>query len=116
MTKQESGYEGPKYLLFSEQLLDPEVEAVELGLLETGKFTDIYEKMVELAKERGIRTPKMVVDLPIREEMRLKPDSSGQLYPITEEEWELFVKDVPVYCNGVPKVYMVDGSKYTIGI
>ena len=117
MTEEESSNQNPRYIWTSEELLDPEVGAVELGSLSAGKFGEIQQKMDELAKERGLHDPKMIVDLVFSESKKSEFGSPGQPYPIVEEEWETFVRDAPEYCGDrVPKVYMVDGTKYTAGI
>jgi len=73
--------------------------------------------MEEVAKEKGIKNPKMIVDLIFKEGKRSELGSPRQPYPIIESEWETFVRDIPEYCgDSVPKVYMVDGEKYNAGI
>jgi hypothetical protein len=106
-----------QYLWTSEQLLSPEVGAVEIGLLEREKFAAIRFKMEHEAASRGIERPLMVADLIFQEGKRSELGSSGQPYPITEAEWEQFVADVPTYCGDrIPKIYMVDGNKFTAPI
>ena len=110
-------YQEPRYLRTSEELLDPKVGAVEIGSLEAGIFEDVQRRMKEVAQERAIQQPRMIVDLVFKEGKQSELGSPGQPYPITEEEWERFVEDIPEYCGDrVPKVYVVDGSKYTAGI
>lgn len=117
MVNTEFGYQGPQYLWTSEELLAPEVGAVEIGSLEAGRFKDVQQRMEEVAREKGVQNPKMIVDLVFKEGKRSELGSAGQPYPIIKDEWDTFVADVPVYCGDrVSKVYMVDGSKYTAGI
>ncbi len=106
-----------EYLWTSEQLLAPEVGAVQLGELEIGKYQELRSKMIKEAERRGIKNPLLVVDLIFKESKVSEFGSKGQPYPITEAEWEAFVNDIPEF-NGdkIPKVYMVDGEKYTAPI
>lgn len=106
-----------RYLWTSEELLDPEVGAVEIGLLESGKYQELKEKMIKEATEKGINKPLLVVDLIFSEGKRSQLGSPGQPYPMSEDEWEVFVKDIPEYCgDNIPKVYFVDGEKFTAPI
>lgn len=106
-----------RYLWTSQELLDPEVGAVEIGLLEAGKYKELKEKMIKEAGEKGINKPLLVVDLIYSEGKKSQLGSSGQPYPISEDEWETFVKQAPEFCGvKVPKVYFVDGEKYTAPI
>jgi len=110
-------YCSKKYLTTSKELLSPEVGAVEIGLLISGKYQEVYQKMSLEARERGIRNPLMVVDLVFKEGKISYYGSTGQPYPITEEEWEEFAADVLDYCGDkIPKVYMLDGDKYAVPI
>jgi hypothetical protein len=117
MSFQGENYLGPRYLWTSEELLDPEVGAVEIGLLEAGAYETLKERMDELAVQSGMQKPRMIVDLIFKEGMTSQLGSPGQPYPIADFEWETFVADVPAYCGeNVPRVYVVDGSRYTAGI
>lgn len=100
----------------SAQLRSPEVGAVEIGRLESGKYQEVEKKMREEAAARGIVNPKMIVDLIYKEGKVSELGSTGQPYPITEAEWEIFAGDVPEYCDEVPKVYMVNGDQYAAPI
>ena len=106
-----------KYLMTSQELLSPEVNAVLLGLLEAGKYDELHKKMKELAPVKQISKPLMIADLIYSEGKKSQFGSPGQPYPISKDEWEIFAKDVPEYCgDNVPKVYMVDGEKFTAPI
>jgi len=117
MSIQGEGYKGPQYLFTSAELLDPAVEAVQIGLLEAGKYDALKTKMDEVAAQTGIQEPKMLVDLIFKEGMTSGYGSPGQPYQVAEFEWETFAAEVPEFCgDNVPKVYVVDGTKYTAGI
>lgn len=107
-----------EYLWTSQALLDPKVGAVEIGLLEAGKFFEINEKMKQEARKKGIENPRMVVDILHTPEGAIFAQGKlGQPYAIRQGEWENFVGDVSKYCGiKSPKVYMVDGDRYTTGI
>ncbi len=113
---QEQLLHSKKYLMTSQELLDPTVGAIEIGLLETGKFHELQQKMAVIAQENGIERPLMVVDLIYKANKLSELGSPGQPYPIIEAEWEIFVQDIPKFCDAVPKVYVIDGSKYTAPI
>lgn len=104
------------YLWTSAELLAQGVGAVQIGLLETGKYSEVKAKMEEVAIEKRISRPLMVADLIFKEGKRSQLGSSGQPYPIAENEWETFVAQARDYCDETPKVYMVDGEKYAAPI
>lgn len=107
----------PRYLMTSSELLAPEVAAVEIGTLEAGQYRAVKEKMMEEATKHGIAKPVMVADLIYQEGKISELGSAGQPYPIIEDEWEQFVKDVPSFCgNKIPKIYIVDGDKFLIPV
>ena len=107
----------PLYLMTSDQLLSPEVGAVEIGLLETGKFAEVYSKMQQEAASRGIESPRMIADIIFKKGAVTQFGSGGQPYPINQQEWEACADDVPVYCGErIPKIYMVDGRRFTAPI
>lgn len=109
--------QSPRYLWTSAELLDPSVWAVELWLLESGKYAATKAKMLEEAHLRGIKNPALCVDLIFKPGKVSELWSPGQPYPIREDEWEQFVSDIPEYCwDKIPRVYMVDDDKYTLPI
>ncbi|HBB02376.1 MAG: hypothetical protein US89_C0010G0001 [Candidatus Peregrinibacteria bacterium GW2011_GWF2_38_29] len=116
----EDGHNAPvqkRYLWTSDELLAPEVGEVELGKLESGRYAEIQAKMLQEANARGIRSPKLAVNLVFKPGKASELGSTGQPYPILESEWETFVGDVPEYCGtNIPKVYLVDGDKYSLPI
>ncbi len=107
-----------KYVVTSEQLLAPEVGAVQIGKLEPGAYEAVRQAMEEAAQEHGVLTPAMVADIIFKEGKRSEFGSAGKPYQIRDrEQWELFAHEVPEYCGeNVPSVYMVDGAKYTTGV
>ena len=106
------------YLVTSEQLLAPEVGAVQIGKLEPGAYEAVTQAMEEAAQEHGVLTPAMIADIIFKEGKQSEFGSNGKPCWIrTVEQWEAFALDVPEYCGGnVPSVYMVDGAKYTTGV
>ena len=106
-----------KYLWSSSELLAPQVGAIEIWLLETGKYEQLQAAMIRMAESLGIEKPLMIVDLIFKSEKLSQLGSSGQPYPIRQDEWERFVADIPEYCGDkVPKVYMVDWQRFTAPI
>lgn len=69
-----------RYLWTSQELLDPEVGAVEIGLLEAGKYKELKEKMIKEAGDKGINKPLLVVDLII---VKAKSHSLGLMVSLT---------------------------------
>jgi len=41
---------------------------------------------------------------------------TDQPYPISEAEWDIFIRDAKTMAEYVPNVYVVDGNKYTAPI
>lgn len=100
-----------------DELLDSSVGAVLIGQLETGNYGDLKEKMDLQAKALGITNPKLVADIRFMEGVESGYGSKGQPYEITEGEWDAFATDVPQYCGtNVPKIYIVDGDRFSIPI
>lgn len=118
MTSSNEQYRLPRYLLSSQELLDPEVGAVQIGKLELGAYEAVKEAMEKAAQEHNVLTPAMVADILFKEGMESEVGSTGNPYMIRDsEQWEAFAYEVPKYCGeNIPSVYMVDGDKYTTGV
>jgi hypothetical protein len=118
MTSSNEQYHLPDYLLTSEQLLAPEVGAVQIGKLEPGAYEAVKQAMEQAAHEYGALTPAMVADVIFKEGKLNEVGSTGKLYMIKDsEQWEEFAREVPEYCGeNVPIVFMVDGARYTTGV
>lgn len=72
--------------------------------------------MQKLAKERRINIPKMVVDLPLKKEFKLQPNYLDNFIQSQRKSRKVLLRDVPLFFDRVPKVYMGKRSKYTVGI
>src|SRR6266516_1693548 len=115
MTSSNEQYRLPRYLLSSNELLDPEVGAVQIGKLEPGAYEEVKKAMEQAAQEHGVLTPAMIADIIFKAGKESEWGSTGQPHQIYDgEQWEALARDVPEYCGeNVPSVYMVDGVKYT---
>ncbi|MFX0203490.1 MAG: hypothetical protein ACFFCW_45905 [Candidatus Hodarchaeota archaeon] len=116
MTEQEGGYQGPRYLLTSKELLDPEVGAVRIGSLRVGNFEKVQRRMERAARKRGIKNPTVVADIVFSEGKESEVGSPGQPYEVPEAQWDTFAKDASRWCDKRPKVYVIDGSKFAVGL
>jgi len=118
MTSSKEQYHLPDYLWTSEQLLAPEVGAVQIGQLVPGAYEYAKQMMEQTAKEHCVLKPSMIADIIFKEGKESEFGSKGKPYWIRSvEQWEAFALGVPEYCGeNVPSVYMVDGTKYTTGV
>ncbi len=105
-------YFGPKYLWTVAELEENAI--AKLGSMDEGTYEDFAEKMLKIAKEAGIVQPKMGIGIKFKEGAHsfLKE----QAYPITKNEWAVFKKDAETMCEYIPKVFVIDGSKFTLPI
>jgi hypothetical protein len=102
-----------RYLLTSQELLDPSVRAVQVGELTGGAYGEVYAEMQKQAERRGIVNPCMIANLIFRKGVESYFGSTGKPYPLREDEWDVFAASAPEYCgDNVPLVYLVDGDKY----
>ena len=105
-------YFGPKYLWTVKEL---EQNAVaKLGSMTDGSYDDFEAKMLKIAKEAGIVKPKMAIGIKFKEGAH--PFVKEQPYPITKEEWSVFKRDAQTMCEYMPKVFVIDGSKFTLPV
>src|SRR5437763_15408483 len=104
MNSSNEQYRLREYLFTSEQLLAPEVGAVQIGMLEPGVYDAVKQAMEEAAQEHGVLTPAMVADIIFKEGKLSEVGSAGKPYRIHDgEQWEAFAHDVPGYCvDNVP--------------
>lgn len=118
MTSSNEQYHLPDYLWTSEQLLAPEVGAIQIGKLEPGAYEAVKQAMEQVAQEHGVLIPAMIADIIFKEGIESEVGSTGNPYTIRDrEQWEMFALEVPEYCGeNVPSVYMVDGAEYTTGV
>src|SRR6266700_5515971 len=118
MTLNNEQYHLPDYLWTSEQLLAPEVGAILIGQLVPGVYEAVKQTMEQTAQENGVLKPSMISDIIFKEGRKSEFGSNGKPCWIrTGEQWEAYAHDVPEYCGeNVPRVYMVDGGRYTTGV
>ena len=105
-------YFGPKYLNTIAELENNAV--AKLGSMDEGSYDAFAEKMLKVAQEAGIANPKMAIGIKFKKGAH--PFVSEQPYPIIKAEWSIFKKDAETMCEYMPKVFVVDGSKFTLPI
>jgi hypothetical protein len=101
----------PKYLLTIAEL---EANAIELGSMEEASYDTYVERMNKIAAEAGIARPKLAIGIKFKEGAHSSFEE--QPYPITKGEWTVFKKDAETMCEYMPKVFVVDGSKFALPI
>lgn len=85
-----------------------------LGSMDKGTYDEYQKKVNEVAKKAGIAKPKMAIDLKFKKGAH--DFLSEQPYPINKDEWDVFLKDAKTMCEYIPRVFVVDGSKFSLPI
>lgn len=101
-----------EYLMTLQELYDASL--VNLGPMDTKPYRAFVEAMGEVAREKSVRKPLMVIDISLKE-----PSQFGvteQPYPIVEDEWDIFISHSRTMANFMPNVHVVDGDKYILPI
>ncbi len=103
---------GPTYLMTVAELEKNAIAT--LGSMDEGTYEEFAEKMAKIAREAGIVQPKMGIGIKFKEGAH--SFLTEQAYPITKNEWEVFRQDARRMCEYIPKVFVIDGSKFTLPI
>lgn len=85
-----------------------------LGPMDLGSFAEFQTRAAAESAKFGILNPKLVIDIKL-----LEPDVFGvtdQPYPIREDEWRITISDSRTMAAFMPRVFVVDGDKYTAPI
>lgn len=93
-----------------------EVDQGDLGPLEEGKYQETAERMRQLAEERAVVSPLMVLDIHFNEVGTSMTGLKEYVYPITEEEWDRFAQDAQTMCSQTPHAHMIDGDQFVAPI
>jgi hypothetical protein len=102
----------PQYLWTIAEL---ETNAVaQLGSMDEASYDVYMERMNKIAVENGIANPKLAIGIKFKEGAHLF--LKEQPYPITKNEWSIFKNDAETMCEYMPKVFVVDGSKFVLPI
>lgn len=103
---------GPQYLWTIAEL---ELNAVaQLGSMDGASYDTYMARMNKIAVENGIANPKLAIGIKFKEGAHAFV--TEQPYPITKNEWSVFKKDAETMCEYMPKVFIVDGSKFLLPI
>lgn len=81
--------------------------ALFLGSLEEASYEEYYEKMLSVAKEVGIRRPKLALDLKFCSSKNTFVKEI--VYEIHESEWSVILKDISAFAS-IPRVYVIDSD------
>lgn len=77
-------------------------------------YDNYMTRAKQVASQNGVKNPLLVIDISLKEPNEL--GSQEQPYPISKQEWDIFVSDARTMANYMPNVYVVDGDKYTAPI
>ena len=101
-----------KYLMTLDELYAAAV--ANLGPMDQGTFASFKAKATAEAAKHGIGNPRLVIDIKLKEANVL--GTKEQPYPISEPEWSVFVSDARTMAEFMPRVFVVDGDKFTAPI
>lgn len=109
----------PPSAIFQRQYLwtiqELEMSAVaKLGSMEEASYETYVERMNQIAKQNGIVTPILAIGIKFKE--GADAFVKEQLYSITKDEWPVFQEDAKTMCEYMPKVFIIDGSKFILPI
>lgn len=85
-----------------------------LGPMDQGTHASFTAKAKEEAAKHGIANPKLIIDVKLKEANGL--GCQEQPYPIADFEWDDFVRDGKTMAVFMPRVFVVDGDKFTAPI
>ena len=85
-----------------------------LGPMDTKPFQQFKKEMAKVAQEKAVKNPRMAIDISLKQLSEF--GATEQPYPISEDEWEVFINDSRTMANFMPNVHVVDGDKYTLPI
>ena len=91
---------------------------VQLGFMCEGNYDCFIKKMNEIAAKAGIVNPKLAIGLELQERGTLLnppgPLIKKEVFHVTKEEWSTLEKNKDVMYNALPRVFVVDGSRYVL--
>src|SRR6185295_81334 len=82
------------------------VSLVDLGAMDSKSYESFQREMRLFADEKGISNPIMVIDIKLKEPNDL--GTQEQPYPISEEEFPIFMRDAKTMAVSMPHVHIVD--------
>lgn len=86
----------------------------DLGPMDKLPYDEFVIKMKNAAFKAGIQQPLLVIDIKFKPGVNSYVDE--QPYPISGEEWNQYKADARKMCQYMPRVFVVDGSKFRAGI
>jgi len=83
----------------------------ELGNMAEGSYSHFVVAAATAAAGKTTR-PKLGIAI------RFKPEvgQHDQAYPISADEWDVFLNDARTMCTEIPKVFVVDGNRFSMPI
>lgn len=106
------GHQPKEYIMDLDRLY--EVSVANLGPMRIGAYPDFRRRMMEVAQEKALTNPLMVIDLVHKE--RSEFGVTEQPYPISKSEWDLFAEQAQTMLKKIPDAHVVDRDKFTIPI
>ena len=85
-----------------------------LGLMDSGSFSDFEKKVLDAAKRHNISNPLMLIDVKFKEDMLKKFDVVDQPYMVEDHQWAGLIEDVKLRDSYMPSVFIVDGDLYSL--
>lgn len=118
-TKLESkSKELPEYITTITRLREVAID--NLGAMNKGSFDDFEKRAKEIAKQKGIQNPAIIIDLEFRDDIngihKELPHKIIKHLSNPEEEWIKFIEESKTLYKHIPNVYIVDSDLYTAWI
>lgn len=87
---------------------------VNLGAMNQGTYASFKARADAEAQKHGFARARLVVDLKYKSSSDF--GVTEQPYPISADEWDLFIREAPSMLQYMPQVFVVDGDKFTAPI
>lgn len=85
----------------------------ELGLMTNGSYDVFMRQARRIASQERVINPKLILDLVYINSSLSMSGLKETPYLISPNEWNDFVLDARVLLESMPRVYVIDGDKFT---